>query len=598
MDTEKIDERIIQGYDNVSEDIDNILDEFNTLRSEKLFVKTLGADSVQKVKDNCTLIKRRLNDAFNIVVIGDFKRGKSTLINALIGEDIVPTAVAPETVTINKISFSETPKAEAVLKNGKRATLSYNELSRQAIEKITEQLPSEIDFIDIKANVDILKEITIVDTPGLGDLLENLDDKVADYLVNADALIYMVSARAPLSMTERTFLSSVVMPQSFSRVFAVLNMADTLETAENIDKIRESTGEKASEISPNIYVYIISALDELCRRKQLKRPEPELASLLENNFLEFETALNNDIILQKDIVKSMRAVALTQSLIDDTANRIKLVKNSLALNVEKLMSNEEEFKNENSALMKEIENKKIALANDIDEMKREAKNWIAEFLTRLKDEISGIQNTVNVTDLEKHFQFFMSDMIKNAFISCMERHQKDISDRISDMAKSTSSEIIKNAFGTVDAQITGSIADISWTKADTVMLFGDFLNKTEFGLGLGLFYIAGQAIAGFIRQGTMKKKQTDFLEPVLQGFDSITNDVINNTNTVYEKLKLAAVDKLRETFQKQIDTSLGAIDQAKQITQDESVKKEEVAEYLDSVLADLERHKDVLGKYS
>jgi GTPase SAR1 family protein len=601
MNTEDLSGRLVLDYDSVRADVENILGEIDSLRSNKLFIAALGENSARKVRDNCAAVRKCLSDAFNVVVIGDFKRGKSTLINALIGDDIVPAAVTPETVTINRLSFSETPKAEAVLKNGHKMTLAHNELKREAIEKISGQLPSEIDYVDIRANVEILREISIVDTPGIGDLLKAFDQKIADYLMNADALIYVLSVKSPFSMTERAFLSTAVMPQGFARVLAVVNMADTLETPENINKITEFTKEKAAEINPDIYVYTLSALDELCRKKGVKRPEPDLAAPLEANFLEFETALNNDIILQKDIIKSTRAAALTRISLDDIANRINLVKNSLRANVEKLALNEEEFKNENSALMKKIEKKKAELASDIDGMRREAKGWMAEFMARLKDEIRGAEKNAEVSDLEKHFQFYMSDQIKNAVMTCVERHRKDISDRISDITKSVSSEIAENAFGSIDAKIAENIADIGWTNMDFAMFWGKAFIKA-YGVDLvpivPNIVLIGQVITGYLRQNTVSKRQADFLAPILQGFDSIDGDVIKNADAVYEKLKLAAIDKLRETFQNQIETSLDAINMAKQIALDESVKSEDVAEYLDSALTGLEKHRDVLNKYN
>jgi len=589
-----INDRLIIDYDNIGADVENILNEIDALRHDKLFAKSLGADFSQNVKDNCASVKKRLHGAFNIVVIGDFKRGKSTFINALIGEDIVPTAVAPETVTINMVSYSETPKAEAVLKNGKRAALSYNELKREAIEKIAGQLPAEIDFIDIKANAEILKDISVIDTPGIGDLFKVFDQRVTDYLVNADAVIYIISAKMPLSATEQTFLSSAVIPQNFSRIFAIVNMADTLETAENINKIAEHTKEKTTAISPDINLFVLSALDELCRKKGLKRPEPELANLLENNFLEFETALNNDIILQKNIIKLMRAAALAENLTDNITGRINLIINSIKANSEKLLSSEEEFKNKNAELLKFVDGKKADLALDIDGMKAEARGWIKEFLSRLKNEIEAIQSTASVSDLERHFQFFMSDVIKNAVVSCVERHQKDFSDKLTDFSKDISEEVTKNTFGTTNTKIADSITDISWTGLDSAMHFSEFIGIPQL---LGSFYIIGQVIGGFVRQQTVSKKQSDFLSPVLQNFNSITDDVINNMNSVYEQIKLKAVDKLDELFQNQINASAEAISQAKKISADEEIKSEQVIEYLDSVLSSLRENRQVLEKY-
>jgi hypothetical protein len=231
-------------------------------------------------------------------------------------------------------------------------------------------------------------------------------------------------------------------------------------------------------------------------------------------------------------------------------------------------------------------------------MRREAKKWMEEFMSRLKDEITQAKNTAEVSDLEKYFQFFMSDAIKNAVIACVEKHQKDISGELTEITETISSDITESAFGGLDTKIAGNIADISWTKVDSAMFWGNIvLNSIPVSLGRPI-YLVGQAIAGFIRLNAVSKRQADFLTPVLQGFGSLANDIVNNMDAVYETLKLSAIDKLQETFQSRIEASLCAINQAKQITADENMKSEEIAANLDSVLAELERLKGALGKYS
>ncbi|MCL2282556.1 MAG: dynamin family protein [Fibromonadales bacterium] len=590
-------DRIIIDYSSVRSEIENIICEINSLCSDRLFIKVLGANQVQRIKNNSALIKKRIDEKFNIVVIGEFKRGKSSLINAIIGENVLPTAVTPETVTINKVSYLETPKVEAVLKNGKKAMLSYNELKRESIEKIAKELPADIDFIDIMTNLEILKDISIVDTPGLGDLLKAFDQKVVEYLTNADALIYLASARVPFSMTERMFLSAVVMPQSFSRIFAVLNMADILETAEDIEMITNFTRERISAISPDISMFVLSSLDELCRRKGLKRPVPELESLLENNFLEFENALKNDIILQKDIIKSTRMVNLTQFMIGDIINRIMIVKNTLRSNINSLISSEENLRDKNGTLQKSIDDEKTEIANAIDEMRREAKDWMSEFMLRLKNEIGSIGVMTSVDDIEKNFQFFLSDHIKNAIMICVEKHQECISDKMSNITKKVSSKIAPNMFIGVDTVIVDIIPDISWTSADTISFYGSIVAPSAGTNLLRPFVLLGQIIVGFMKDSEKSKKQADFITPFLDGFASISQKVIASLDSIYEKLKLTSIDKLRDSFQSQIDMSLEAISNAKQIASDESVKSEEVIEYLDSVLLNLEGYKKTLEEY-
>jgi len=588
-----INDRITIDYSSLCDDAEDIINSINVLRSEKLFDKIMGNDFSRKLKDHCSLIKKRLYGTFNIVIVGDFKRGKSTLINAIIGEDVAPTSVTPETVTINKFSFSETPSAEAILKNGKRASLSYTELNRNAIEKIAEQLPSEIDFIDIKSNAEILRDISIVDTPGIGDLLKAFDQQVADYLVSADALIYVISSRSPLSVPEQVFISSAILPQSFSEIFAVVNMADTLETTENINKIDILITEKIKSINPDISIFMLSALDELCRKKGLDRPKPALSDLLEYNFIEFETALQNDIILQREIIKSSRVATLLGKIIDEVENVVILINKSVSVTSKQHTVNEFDMTRQNETLLKYVEDEKKEIAHFVDVMNVEAKKWLQDFLARLKSEIDSLQTNAKIGDLERYFQFYMSDLIKNAITSCVKQHQEEISNRLQSFSKNISSEITKNTFGNVDVKVADIITDISWTGIELTMSSIEFLSFI-----FGPVMLIGQAIAGFIRQGILSKKKAEYLTPLLQGYNTFVTETVASLDEVYEQLKHFAIDKIEEIYDSQLKISSDAIEQAQRITSDDKIKSEQVVEYLDSLLSAINENRVVLNKYN
>src|SRR5699024_4304323 len=116
---------------------------------------------------------------------------------------------------------------------------------------------------------------------------------------------------------EQAFLSSAVLPQSFARILVTVNMADCLETTEDIEKVLNLTAERVRDIFPDTRVFAISALDELCRRLEKPRPVPELAEYLENSFFAFEDALQNDILLQKEVIHSERCVHMAESILLD-----------------------------------------------------------------------------------------------------------------------------------------------------------------------------------------------------------------------------------------------------------------------------------------
>ena len=114
------------------------------------------------------------DDFFTIVVLGEFKRGKSTLVNALLGERILPTDVLPETATINAIMYSETPMLSVVMRDG---TEEHGEVSEQFLKKFSARNPQalaeQVKYIKIGYPADILQQnVVIVDTPGVSDINE------------------------------------------------------------------------------------------------------------------------------------------------------------------------------------------------------------------------------------------------------------------------------------------------------------------------------------------------------------------------------------------------------------------------------------------
>ncbi|HIV16999.1 MAG TPA: dynamin family protein [Candidatus Alectryocaccobium stercorigallinarum] len=584
--------RTILDFDELRESLLQIAAALAQLRMDSGSARLLGSVILKKTETYEKALRRKISDPFRLVIAGDFKRGKSTLINALLGKNIVPTAVTPETVTINEISYGTEPSYEAVLENGRRMRLSPDELKRESLEKLTAGFPSPVQYIRIRENCSFLRDITLVDTPGSGDLMKAFDDKVAEYLSGADAIVYVISARFPLSLTEQAFLSSSVLPQSFTRIIMAVNMADSLESKEDIEKIAALASERVRDVFPDTRVFALSALDELCRRIEKPRPVPELSDYLADNFAAFENALMDDILLQKEVIHSSRCVHLTKTILDDICLHIRRLQDSLNSGIETLEKRERDLEDENSRLAQDIEKRKSELSGHIDKLELEAEAWMLEFLARLKTELLSVHGTAQTNELERHLQFYLSDMIKQAISSCISRHQTEIADRIQQSLKSIIPQLTSDAYASSESEINAALPDVLWTGADTVMFFAsDFLKLNE---ELGLLYVVGQAIAGFFRQSSVKNRQKDYLEPVLSNFDAISSEIMQSLKKAYDKLKATAVDRMDEYFKSQIQSSLESIRQTKTILEQESIKKEDASAGLEEICARLEELKENL----
>lgn len=81
-------------------------------------------------------IKDKLNqDKFNLVVLGEFKRGKTTFINALLGAALLPSAVVPLTSIVTLIQYGDNFKAEVFFLNGDKKEISLSEIAYYVTEE-------------------------------------------------------------------------------------------------------------------------------------------------------------------------------------------------------------------------------------------------------------------------------------------------------------------------------------------------------------------------------------------------------------------------------------------------------------------------------
>ena len=579
----ELNERIVIDYQKVCDIVRQVLEEMRELRADSFVRRILSPKDLDAIRQWESLLQKRLEEPFSIVIMGDFKRGKSTFINAILGKQVVPSNVTPETVTINRIFYGEESAREAVLTNGMHIRLETEELGRAQLEQLMQRLPAPIEYIDIHEPLEMLRELSIVDTPGMGDLLKQFDEQVHNYIVRADAVIYIASALSPLSETEQTFLSGILQPQSFSRLFLVVNMADCLENSEDIERVKNLVLERVRAVSMNAAVFAVSALDELCRKTEKKRPKPELIQVLENGFQSLYTAIQDDILLQKEAIQSQRLVMLSRKMIKDIRNRIDLIGKMLGIKKSELQQMEQQCHTDMANIDQRLQKSTEGLELLSRQLCREARGWMDEFLDRMKQEISSIGSSQPTSVLQKHLQFYLSDHIRQAILACLGAHRPQIEKALREYAKEFSQENLHGIHEGPLQDISIQLADISWTNVDTasfaVNTGAEVLLGTQsqlYGIVSGISTLVG----GFLRESKMKNRQVDLLKPLLQKFPDIREDVFTQLDNAYAQINKTACSRLAELFRSQLDASLEALGQAQKVLQNEDVREEELNEQL------------------
>ncbi len=179
------------------------------------------------------------NDFFTIVVLGEFKRGKSTFVNALLGREILPTDVLPETATINAIMYSPEPTLSVVMRDG---TEERGEVSAQFLKKYSAKNPQAITenvkYIKIGYPAEILKRnVVIVDTPGVSDINEQRCEVTYRFLPKANAILFLLDANSPLKKTEKDFIDQHLLPIGIDHILFLANKYDDVDEEEDGDLI-------------------------------------------------------------------------------------------------------------------------------------------------------------------------------------------------------------------------------------------------------------------------------------------------------------------------------------------------------------------------
>jgi len=200
------------------------------IRALKTFLHTRGRpDAADKCQE---LLVKLAEDRFNLAVVGQFKRGKSSLMNAVIGRDLLPTGRLPLTSAITTLCYG--PQERAVLRR-KGWVLDQEIPLSELAEYVTEQGNPGNQKGLLEARVELpvrflRRGLYFIDTPGVGSARRENSQTTYTFLPEADAVIFVTSVEAPLSEAEESFLQDI--RQYVRKLFVVVNKMDLLAPGE------------------------------------------------------------------------------------------------------------------------------------------------------------------------------------------------------------------------------------------------------------------------------------------------------------------------------------------------------------------------------
>ena len=254
-----------------------------------------------EISDCKTASENLKNGVFRLLVLGDLKRGKSTLLNALLGDKLLPSDVNPCTAILTILRYGTEKQVTLFFQNdrppekldiktfAREYTIDPDEAKTLAARN---QLAfPEVDYAVIEYPLPLLKKgIEIIDTPGLNDT-EARNQLTLGYLNKCHAVLFVLDATQPLTLDERRYLGNYIKERGLT-VFFILNFWDKIRKAavdlDDPEELKEAEAKIRTVFQTNLAPYCqiegqnryhdrvfeVSALNAL--RQQLKFPDRPL----------------------------------------------------------------------------------------------------------------------------------------------------------------------------------------------------------------------------------------------------------------------------------------------------------------------------------
>lgn len=416
-----------------------MLEEFIKHKTEILAVveniDVLIKENTESADERLPMIKEQLlSNSFNLVILGQFKRGKTTLINSLIGKEILPSSVVPLTSIVTILKYGEKIRCSIFMGNGSEKNACIEELADFITEKGNPKNIRGVRCAHIEYPSPFLeKGMLLVDTPGVGSTFLHNTETTYEFLDHLDAALFLMSADVPISQVEKELLDTI--KGSTQKIFFVLNKIDYLNPKE-IEEIAAFNKHVLEEMG-----FVVQEILPISAREALKAKLSRNDVLLsQSGLLNLEDALGQFLSLEKGKIVLNTAISKANRIVSQTLSQIGIEKKTLESSEEELENRINTFHKlvanlnqdrEDSAYLLKGESDKLCLR--VEEMlKLFEEKEIPRVKKRLQDFFKGNQDA-NPTALRDEMQ----KVIKDEIVAGFDVFRKDSEDIISNSIQET-----------------------------------------------------------------------------------------------------------------------------------------------------------------
>jgi GTPase Era involved in 16S rRNA processing len=374
-------------------------------------------------KSALNLLSGRLKEGqFRLAVLGQFKRGKSTLLNALLGDTVLPTDILPVTAIPTFISYSDTLTAQVHFVSERESksfsTSQDGSMANFLAEYVTEagnpNNKNQVERVEIGHPAELLQNgVVLIDTPGIGSTYKHNTEVAYQILPQCDAALFLVSPDPPITEVELDYLREIC--QQLPRTFYLLNKIDFLDDSDRVASLSFLADQLTPLLNSVPQILPVSARKGLNARlnEDIDGWKQSGMYQVDQNLIDF-FAKEKQQILQDSIRKKIT------DQINHISLQVQLSLRALTLSEGELRQRIEQFRSSLPAVEREKLAAKDVLSGDLKRLEADLTKEVEQTRSKAKETITAelevlFQTVSDSEELERQVRSKLADAIPRFF---------------------------------------------------------------------------------------------------------------------------------------------------------------------------------------
>ncbi|MEE4358890.1 MAG: dynamin family protein [Desulfococcaceae bacterium] len=467
--------------------------------------------------------ERRKQHDLTIAFVGKVKKGKSSLINALVGEPLLPSDILPASVCNVLVRYGD--KEDAVIMD-KQGHLSH--VSRQKLrESISCGKLANARKAEVTLPSQFLKTgLRLVDTPGFADVDEIRSEVVNTVIPQVDALVVVLDTESGgIDASEKEFLATQVFSTHTGKIFFAMNKSDKVGEQKGVEQLLGYINAVVKAFTDHPRVFAVSSRNEL--QKIMQGAETDFPS----GIPELRQALT-------DYVEKEAGSAVVNSMMRDFGNLARAVGSGLETQLKSLSESKEELQTRIETLQKDrtrIQEKMVEIdkkaRRKVEDILLKFQGSLADFISRYSSKLRTAIMMLSMDDLKDPGLASELQSGVNLQMKCfMEREARKISPLLDEVfeewnedTEAQFSSLLRHGTANLTAILPQIYRNDSFVIPGLLIGGWVFLGMMNFLLLLLATHYAGDTIKSAVLSliANPSKVKSDFADQVCQKLEEI-----------------------------------------------------------------------------